>query len=435
MHRKTLLKERLVFIMQRLPRIILVLAIVFITILVGGFLFYSKTQSMNAMAQGMGGEMPPMPVPVITVSEKPVQVWKNFSGRLMAVDYVELRPQVSGVIEKIHFEDGQMVKVGDALFSIDPKPYQAAVSQAQAQVMGAKEDFALAEKEMVRAQELLKSGAISRQGFDERTNAQKTNKSSLNVAYANLKAAQIDLDRATIKSPISGRISRAEITVGNLVKAENAPLLATIVSDKEIYGDFDVDEQTYLDFVRGKTGADVESEQSIPVKLTLNNDTKEYQGRVKSFDNKINPSSGTIRARAIFANDDNALLPGMFANILIGSSGKEQKITIPEKSVLTDQSRKFVYVVDKGMATYREVTLGATTNGERIVLSGLNVGDQVIIDGFMKLRPGAPVQGMSQKELDAMKAQMAAGPQGAPQGEPSQEKPAEGTPPQEKAKE
>ncbi len=397
------------------------IAVLFVFTLIGITVLQTSRHG-PASAQMPGGEMPPMPVPVITAQEKNIQIWKSFSGRLMAVDYVEIRPQVSGTIQKVHFQDGQIVKTGDVLFTIDPKPYQAAVSQAQAQVSGAKDDLVLAEKEFKRAQELLASGAISKQGFDERTNAQKSNKSNLNVAYANLKAAQINLDRATIKSPIDGRISRAEITAGNLVTAETAPILTTIVSDKEIYGDFEVDEQTYLEFVRAKAGQDVTSEQSVPVKLTLNNDPKEYQGQIKSFDNKINPSSGTIRARAIFANDDNALLPGMFANILIGSSGQESKITVPEKSILTDQSRKFVYVVQEGVATYREVKLGSSVDGERIVESGLAMGDKVIIDNLMKIRPGAKVQGMTQKELDAMKAQMAAGATGgAPQEAPSPE--------------
>ncbi len=390
------------------------IGVVVLAIVMGGSFFFKSSKYGSAMAQMGGGEMPPMPVPIITVEEKPVQIWKSFSGRLMAVDYVEIRPQVSGLVEKVHFNDGQIVTQGDVLFTIDPKPYQATVSLAYAALSGAKDDLALAEKEAQRAEELLKSGAISKQGYDERINRQKLNKAAINAAYANLKSAQVDLDRATIKSPISGRVSRPEITAGNLVKAENAPLLTTIVSDKEIYGDFEVDEQTYLDFVRNKTGQDVESEKAIPVKLYLNSDNKEYQGTIKSFDNKINPSTGTIRARAIFANDDNALLPGMFANIAIGSSATQNQMTIPEKAVLTDQSRKFVYVVDKGMATYREVKLGSTVGQDRIVTSGLSIGDKVIIDGLMKLRPNAPVQGMSMEEMAAMKEQMAKGGGGMP---------------------
>lgn len=385
---------------------IVVLGIATILVVIG-FSAFKTSKHGVASAQMPGAEMPAMPVPVVKIEEKPVQIWKSFSGTLMAVDYVEIRPQVSGIIQKVHFSDGQIVNEGDVLFTIDPKPYAAAVSQAQAMVASAKDDLVYAEKEFTRAQELLKTGAISKQGYDASINRQKVNKAAINVAYANLKSAQVDLDRATIKAPISGRISRAEITAGNLVKAENAPLLTSIVSDKQIYGDFEVDEQTYLDFVRAKTGQDVASEQAIPVKLSLTNDKKEYQGTIKSFDNKINPSSGTIRARAIFANDDNALLPGMFASILIGSSASESKITVPEKAVLTDQSRKFVYVVTDGAATYREVKLGASVNAERIVTSGLSLGDIVIIDNLMKIRPGAKVQGMSQQELDAMKEQMA----------------------------
>lgn len=372
-----------------------------------GFTAFQTTTGGTASAQGAGAEMPAMPVPVITAQEKPVQIWKSFSGRLMAVDYAEIRPQVSGIIQKVHFTDGQMVKKGDVLFTIDPKPYEAAVSRARAVFSGAKDDEVYAKKEFARAEELLKSGAISKQGFDERTNQLKTNKAAIDSAWANLKAAQVDLDRATIRAPIDGRISRAEITEGNLVKAESAPLLTTVVSDKEIYGDFEVDEQTYVSFVRKKSGQDVASEQGIPVKMTMMNDAKEYQGVIKSFDNVINPSSGTIRARAVFSNDDNALLPGMFANIMIGSSTEDMNITVPEKAVLTDQSRKFVYVITDGAATYREVKLGSTVNGERVVISGLKAGDKVIIDNLMKIRPGAKVQGMSQKELDAMKAQMA----------------------------
>lgn len=357
----------------------------------------------NAAAQ-MGGAMPPMPVPVVTVQEKPVQLWKEFSGRLSAVDYVEIRPQVSGIIKKIHFSDGEIVKQGAVLYSIDPRPYEAAVAQAKADVAAAQEDAEFAQKELKRAEELLKTGAISKQGYDQRANSQRVNKSTNAAAEARLKAALVDLDHATIKAPISGRISRPEITEGNLVSATNAPLLTTIVSDKDIYADFDVDEQTYLSFVRQNTGQSVEAEKSIPVRLLLNEDDKPYEGVIKSFDNKINSSSGTIRARALFVNKDGSLLPGMFARVKIGSTGTEKRIAIPERAVSTDQNRKFVYVVGKdGTATYREVKLGESVNGERIILSGLQPGDKVIIDGLMQLRPGAKVQPMDQKEMDAMK--------------------------------
>lgn len=404
----------------------------------------------NAAAQ-MSAEMPAMPVPVITIQEKPVQIWKEFSGRLAAIDYVEIRPQVSGLIEKIHFKDGQIVSKDDLLFSIDPRPYGAAVAQARAEVAAAAEDANFAVKELERAEELLKTGAISRQGYDQRVNSQKVNKSASASASARLKAALVDLDRATIKAPIGGRISRAEVTEGNLVSAANAPLLTTIVSEKDIYADFEVDEPTYLDFVRRNSGSTLEGEQAIPVRLILKSDAgaKPYEGVIKSFDNKINPSSGTIRARAVFSNADGALLPGMFAKVQIGSAGQENHISVPVKAILTDQNRKFVYVVENGAATYREVKPGDSLgNTEQIVLSGLNPDDKVIVDGLMKIRPGAPVDPKTVQEMEAMKAAMAAQAQGgsteaeqsapaapqeetAPHEQPEQSEAAQKTPAQE----
>jgi membrane fusion protein, multidrug efflux system len=404
-----------------------------LAILAGGFAVVQFTPMGNAIAQHEGGEMPPMPVPYVTIEEKPVQIWKEFSGRLSAVDYVEIRPQVSGLIQKVHFKDGQIVKKGELLYSIDPRPYEAAVAQARSEVAAAKDDSDYAQKELARAEELLKTGAISKQGYDERVNAQRVNKSGSAGANARLKAALVDLDHATIEAPIDGRISRPEITEGNLVSAASAPLLTSIVSEKDIYADFEVDEQTYLNFVRGGTSKDVTAEQSIPVRLLLKGDDKPYEGTIKSFDNKISPTSGTIRARATFANDDGALLPGMFARVQIGSVGTENKITITEKAVLTDQNRKYVYVVGEGnAATYREVKLGETVNNERIIASGLEPGDKVIVDNLMKIRPGAKVQPMTPEELKAMKEQMAAQAQQGmpPAGEApkAEEKPAEAAP-------
>ncbi len=394
--------------MSRQTRKKLMLSVMALAIIASGGAILQFTSIGNAVAQGAGAEMPPMPVPVVSIAEKPVQIWKEFSGRLMAVDYVEIKPQVSGIIQDVTFEDGQIVNKGDVLFKIDPRPYEAAVALARAEVAGAQDSANLAKKELARAEELLKSGAISKQGYDERVNSQKLNDSLIAGASAHLKSAQIDLDHATIRAPISGRISRPEITVGNLVKAESAPLLTTIVSDKDIYADFEVDEQTYLNFIRVKTGQNVEAEKSIPVRLSLPDDDKHYEGAIKSFDNKINPSTGTIRARAIFANADNALLPGMFARVQIGSVGEENMITVPEKAILTDQSRKFVYVSENNVVAYREVKLGDTVNNERVVLSGLNPGDKVITGNLVyKIHPGAKVQPMSEQEMEAMTAQMA----------------------------
>ncbi len=409
-------------------------------VMTGGFIIFQTVGPDHAIAQ-IGGEMPPMPVPVVTIEEKPVEIWKEFSGRIMAVDYVEIRPQVTGNIEKIHFTDGQMVKKGDLLYTIDPRPYEAAAALARAEVTGAKDAQDLAQKELVRAEELLKTGAISKAGYDERVNSQKLNKSLIAGANAHLKAALVDLDHTTIKAPIDGRISRPEITEGNLVKADAAPVLTTIVSEAEVYADFEVDEQTYLAFVRKDAGDSVEGEKAIPVRLLLSNDETQtpYEGTIKSFDNKINPSSGTIRARSIFTNTDGALLPGMFARVQIGSAVKANHITVPVGAILTDQSRKFVYVDDGGKATYREVKIGdMIDNKNRVVTSGLAAGDKVIVDGLMKIRAGAPIKGMTPEEMEAMKAQMTAQTQaqagdappteGAPEAAPAEAAPAEAAP-------
>jgi multidrug efflux system membrane fusion protein len=393
-----------------------------LALLAGGAALVQFTQVGDAIAQA-GGEMPSMPVPYVLIEEKPVQIWKEFSGRLTAVDYVEVRPQVSGLIQKVHFQDGQIVKKGDILYSIDPRPYEAAAAQARAELASANEDAQYAQKELARAEELLKTGAISKQGYDQRVNAQKVNKSGIANANARLKAALVDVDHTTIEAPIDGRISRPEITEGNLVTAANAPLLTTIVSENSIYADFEVDDQTYLTFVRKGAGQGVSAEREIPVRLLLKGDDKPYEGTIKSFDNKISPTSGTIRARAVFTNDDGALLPGMFARVQIGSVDTENKITIPEKAVLTDQNRKFVYVVgEDSAAAYREIKLGDTVGPDRIVLSGLAPGDKVIVDNLMKIRPGAKVQPMTPEELQAMKEQ-AAPPQAGAAPKPDEKQP------------
>lgn len=395
-----------------------------LALLVGGFATMHLFSDGKAGAQMPGGEMPAMPVPVIEVSEKPVQIWKEFSGKLIAVDSAEIRPQVSGLIEQVHFKDGQLVKKGDLLYTIDVRPYAAAVAEARAAVAAANDDHVYAAKELERAGELAKTGAMSKAVYDQRVNAEKVARSAISSANARLKSAQVNLDRATIEAPIDGRVGRAEITVGNLVDSNTAPLLTTIVSDKEIYADFEVDEQTYLKFVRLTANDNsVESEQAIPVRMNMAGDDKFYQGKIQSFDNRIDSSSGTIRARALFTNEDGALLPGMFTQVSISSASDQDQLTVPEKAIGTDQDRKFVYIVDEnGTAAYREVKLGDSSNGERIVLSGLKAGDKVIIDGLMKLRPGVKVQAMNPEEMEKMKQQQAA--QAAGGAAPAAEAPA-----------
>lgn len=333
-----------------------------------------------------------MPVNVSVVVKQDTQIWKNFSARLAAVDYVELRPQVSGTIIKVNFEDGQNVNEGDVIFVIDPAPYLAEVNQARADLETSKADSEFAIQQYMRAQTLIKTNAISKRIYDERKSAVAMSKASILSSKAKLERAKINLDRAYVKAPIGGRLGRIEITQGNVVEnGANSPILTTIISDGSIYADFEMDEQFYIQYIRSNA-RNKAAENKIPVRLKLNKDENIYEGSIYTFDNRLDATSGTIRARALFENKDGVLLPGMFAHVEIGSTNTSNKIFIDEKAVGTDQDRRFVYIVDQdNKVGYRELKLGATMRGQREVISGLAEGDKVILDGIMFIRVGMEV--------------------------------------------
>ena len=341
-----------------------------------------------------GTTQPPAPgVDVTVIARQPVQVWKDYSGRLRAVDFVEIRPEVSGTIHDIKFTDGQLVNKGDVLLIINPAPYQANVDQAKAALEVARNQAELARKDLGRAAELVRTAAVSRAVYDQRQTQHQIALSEVKAAQARLQQAEIDLDHAYIKAPISGRVSRAELTLGNLVQAgPTAPILTTIASNDAIYADFDVDEQTYLNTVYS-VARDSAAQRNIPVELVLKDAAQTHiAGTIESFDNRIDSSSGTIRARARFENKDGHLLPGMFVSVRLGAPSQQEQILISEAAVGTDQNRKFVYVVDAtSKVAYREVQLGASLNGQRVVLGGLEPGDKLISQGIMKVRPGMDV--------------------------------------------
>jgi multidrug efflux system membrane fusion protein len=376
----------MVAIARKHPRVFLAVALG--VLLAIPFIFGIGTSAKAAQSA-------PQAVPVGVARAEPhdVQLWSQFSGRLNAVDYAEIRPEVSGRITDIRFKDGQIVKAGQVLLVIDPRPYEAALAKAKADLASARANAALAKTELERGNGLIKANAIARSMYDQRVNAHQVAIANVAVAEAALHQAAVDVDHAYVKAPISGRISRPEMTLGNLVTtAPNAPLLASIVSNDGIYADFEVDEQTYLNTVhaRAETAAD---EQQLPVEMTVQGvEDHVYKGTVYSFDNKIDTGSGTIRARAKFNNADGSLVPGMFISVRLGAGDHRNAITVPERAVVADLDKKFVYVVGKGdKAEVREVKLGATVGGERIVLSGLKTGDQVIVDGVQHIALGAPV--------------------------------------------
>lgn len=358
---------------------------------IGGTGYVFQKNPVNASVSD-GSKPQAMPVTVEVALLKPVQIWSKYSARLKAVDFAEIRPQVSGTITDVKFEDGQVVEKGDILYVIDPRPYEAAVNQAEAELSGARNQSSLKWVELKRAKELIKSNAVSKRTLDERTSAHSVAASYVKSAQARLDRAKIDLDYAYVKAPISGRISRAEIKVGNLVQSgSSAPLLTSIVSMQGIYADFEVDEQSYLKYIRS-VARNLAEENKVPVKLNIGDNTVEYDGFVHSFDNRIDVTTGTIRARALFANQDKTLLPGMFARVKMGSPSMQDQIMISEKAIGTDQNRKFVYLVnDKNIVEYREIDLGKSMEGKRVISSGLNEGDKVITEGIIRIRPGMPV--------------------------------------------
>ena len=364
------------------------------TLMVGGYLVKSELiEGMGIVHAAPAPAPQAVPVTVMVVQSKPIRLWTEFSGRLSAIDWVELRPQVSGTIKEIRFEDGQMTAKGDVLVVIDPRPYRAAVAEAKAELNMARHTLDLAKKQRARAKPLVAKGHVSQSVMDERIKDHTVAISQVNSAKAKLEQTEIALDYAYVKAPISGRLSRAEITEGNLVEAgPNAPVLTSIVATEGIYADFDVDERTYLRHMHAvaKAGGAV---STLPVELTINAaELRTYRGHIQSFDNQIDSATGTIRARAIFSNEDGSLLPGIFAEVRLGSPEVEEVVLLGAGAVGTDQDRKFVYVVDEAdKVVYREVSLGASVGGERVITRGLETGERVVIGGLIKVRPGMSV--------------------------------------------
>ena len=335
----------------------------------------------------------PVPVGVQTVTSQKRRLWNDFSGRLRAVDSAEIRPEVSGRITEVRFRDGQSVKAGDILVVIDPRVYEAAVARAEARIAAAKATLQLTSSNETRDSALLKTRAISQREFDQTDSANNSADAELLTAQADLKTAQVDVDHAYVKAPISGRVSRAELTVGNLVQSGmGAPLLLSIVSENAIYADFEVDEQTYLATIRDAASGNAQ-EALIPVEIVTPGDGgRTYKGFVQNFDNRLDPSSGTIRARAKFPNVDGALVPGMFVSVRLASSRVRDLLVIPDRAIGFDQSKTFVFVVSPANKVfYREVELGRELGGRRVVLQGLTAGERVIVDGIQRVRAEAPV--------------------------------------------
>ncbi len=354
----------------------------------------------GAMAGCSSAPPPPPPPPTVTVApvlEQEIAEWDEFSGRLQAVDQVEIRPRVNGYIRRVTFAEGKEVRKGEVLFEIDPRPYKADLDQAEAQLAQARTAAELAGREVERARKLVDVQAISQEEFDSRTSAQANGAAAVQAAEAAVATARLNLGWTQVRSPLAGRVSRAEVTEGNLVQAgpPGATLLTTVVSLDSMYLYFDSDEQTYLRYSgRAKGGTAGWRDARFPVYLGLANETGfPHEGRLDFVDNRIDPASGTIRTRAIFTNRDRRFTPGLFARVKLVGGQKERALLVRDAAVGTDQDRKFVLVLAKGDSlTYRPIEIGRIWDGLRIVRSGLMAGDQVVVNGLMRVRPGMKVK-------------------------------------------
>ncbi|MDQ0627167.1 efflux RND transporter periplasmic adaptor subunit [Paraburkholderia graminis] len=328
-------------------------------------------------------------VDVAAVLQREVKDSQTYSGRLAAVDKVDIRPLVSGTIVSVNLKDGQLVKKGDVLFIIDPRPYHAEVDRAAGQVAAAHARVTYTANDWQRAQRLIADNAIAKRDYDEKQNAANEAAANLKSAQAALEAAEINLGYTKVTAPISGRVSRAEVTLGNVVNAgASSTPLTSIVSVSPIYAEFDADEQTYLQYIRR-----IKNEGQVPVDLGLaDEDGYSRSGVIQSVDNRVDTTSGTIRVRARFDNIDGSLIPGLYARVKVISGDAHSALLINDAAIGTDQDKKYVYVVGKdNQIAYREIQMGDAHGNLRVVKSGIQSGDRIVVSGTQRVRPGAKV--------------------------------------------
>jgi multidrug efflux system membrane fusion protein len=367
-----------------------------ITLAAAGAALLVALHSEPAQALAPPAEAAALPVSVATVAASQVAAWSEFSGRIEAIDRVEVRSRTAGAVQSVHFREGALVNKGDLLFTIDPAPYAAEVERADAQVAAARARATHTTSELQRAQRLWEERAVAQRELDERANAQREAEANLRAALATLQSAQLNLGYTQVRAPISGRMGQVGITVGNLVAAgPGAPVLATLVSVSPIYASFDADEKVVLSALKalkaqpGNGTRDALAQ--IPVRMgTAATTDLPHDGRLQLVDNEVDAKSGTIRVRAVFANRDGSLIPGQFARLQMGAARTGSALLINERAVGTDQDKRYVIVVDAGSkAQWRQVKLGASVNGLRVVSEGLAEGERIVVGGLQRVRPGA----------------------------------------------
>ncbi|MFZ1001550.1 MAG: efflux RND transporter periplasmic adaptor subunit [Pseudolabrys sp.] len=367
--------------------------------------------------QKQGGGPPPPAVTVAKPIKRTVVDYDEYVGRFAAINSVEIRARVSGYLDKLHFKDGQVVKQGDLLFTIDKRPFQNTLDQARANLVQAQSNVAFTESDYTRGQQLVRDKTITDQTFEQRAQAFRNAKASVSANEAAVRQAELDMEFTELRAPMNGRIGDRRVSPGNLVTGGtggNTTLLATIVSIDPIYFEFTFDEASYLRYERLSTaGQDVASRNAgVQVALKLIDESDfDHEGRMDFVDNVIDRSTGTIRGRAVIANSKEIFTPGMFARVRVPGTAPYEALLVPDAAIGTEQARRFVMVVDdQDTGRPKYVTLGQVTkDGLRAIKDGIGPDDRIVVSGLMQARPGQKVKPEEQG------AKPTAGPDGAPQ--------------------
>ncbi len=355
----------------------------------------SLIAAMFAAAAACSKPQQASPKPEVTVAaavNREVTDWDEFTGHFEAVQAVDVRPRVSGFIQHVSFPEGASVRQGDVLLTIDPRPYEAEAARAEAMLEQAKTREQLAQQELDRAKRLVSTQAISREELDARTSGVAESGAAVRAADAALKNARLNLEWTTVRAPISGRVGRAEITEGNLVQSgpPSPSLLTTIVSLDPIYVYFDSDEQAYLKYVGRNLGA-----RTVQIGLSSETDFP-HEAKLDFVDNRVDRSAGTIRVRAVLPNPNHLFAPGLFARVRLAGGAHRQATMVQDQAIGTDQDRKFVLVLKPDSTVeYRAITLGRVVDGLRVVQTGLQPGENIVINGLLRVRPGMKVAAKS----------------------------------------
>jgi multidrug efflux system membrane fusion protein len=347
----------------------------------------SESQSQAAPAAP-----PAPPVSVAAALERKIVDWEEFPGRIEAVEQVDVRSRVTGYIDSVNFRHGAEVRKGDVLFVIDPRPFQAEVARAEATLANTRAQLDLARSELARAEALLKDQATSKREYDDAASKVRQLEAQIRSAQASVDITRLNLSYTRVTAPISGRVSKPEITVGNLVQGEgpNSPVLTSIVSLNPIYASFDADENVYLKY--GKHARN--GSAPLPVQVGLADEEGfPHKGALQFVDNRLDTRSGTVRMRAVLDNRDGKLTPGLYARVKLSDAARSRAaVVVTDRAIGTDQSKRFVLVVgEDGKAQYREVKLGRVVEGLRIIEEGLKPGELIVVNGLQRVRPGSPV--------------------------------------------